>query len=77
MPIYEYKCGDCGKTTEFLEGVGQGKIKKKCEYCGGTQLKKIFSAVNITISGGQDGKTCCGRDERCDASHCSGSICEM
>ena len=23
MPIYEYKCKDCGKVSEFLVGVGQ------------------------------------------------------
>ena len=26
MPIFEYKCGDCGALTEFLEAV---KSKKK------------------------------------------------
>jgi len=43
MPIYEYKCRDCGKISEFLVGVGQldeeisaegGSVSgRKCNFC--------------------------------------------
>ncbi|MFC1658800.1 FmdB family zinc ribbon protein [Candidatus Omnitrophota bacterium] len=33
MPIYEYQCKDCGKISEFLEGVGKDKIEKVCRHC--------------------------------------------
>lgn len=34
MPIFEYRCKSCGKVSEFLEGVGQGKVEKVCKHCG-------------------------------------------
>ena len=75
MPIYEYKCNDCGKVSEFLEGVGEGKIEKACNYCKGKKLSKIFSKSNIStgghLIGSQGGNACCGRTERCGTPPCS------
>ena len=75
MPIYEYKCMDCGKITEFLEGVGQEKIDKLCKNCKSKNLSKVFSKSFISISGhvigSQGGVTCCGRNERCQTPPCS------
>ena len=75
MPIYEYKCKDCGRISEFLVGVVQDKVEIKCSHCGSKKLEKIFSKSFISTSGhligSQGGKTCCGRDERCDKPPCS------
>ncbi len=80
MPIYEYKCKDCDKISEFLIGVGQEKVEIKCGSCGSKKLEKIFSQSFIStgghIIGSQGGKTCCGRTERCDTPSCSdGGVC--
>jgi len=90
MPIYEYKCKDCGKISEFLVGVGQQDEEisaegesasgKKCSFCKSKNLEKIISESFISTSdhiiGSQGGKTCCGRDERCDTPPCSdGGVC--
>ncbi|MGC8979704.1 FmdB family zinc ribbon protein [Caldisericum sp.] len=75
MPIYEYRCVKCGKVTEFIEGIGQDDVEKKCKYCGSIQLTKILSNIHVlsgkSIIGSQEGKTCCGRDERCEKPPCS------
>ena len=75
MPIFEYKCKDCGKISNFLEGVGQGDIEKKCKHCGSENLEKIFSSINVSsggkMIGSQDGLTCCGGTERCEKPPCS------
>ena len=75
MPIYEYRCKDCGNVSEFLEGVGRGEAEKVCKHCGSQELTKIFSTSYVSSSshfiGSQGGKTCCGRDERCDIPPCS------
>jgi len=81
MPVYEYKCKDCGKVSEFLVGVGQGKMEIKCSFCGSKKLEKIFSQSFIStagsIIGSGGGKTCCGRTERCDTPPCSSDgICK-
>jgi len=80
MPIYEYKCKNCGKVNEFLVGVGQENVEIKCNWCGSKELEKIFSRSFISMSGrivgSQEGKTCCGRDEPCDTPPCSdGGVC--
>lgn len=75
MPIYEYKCKDCGGINEFLVGVAWDKVEIKCSRCGSEKLEKIFSKSFISTGGhfigSQGGKTCCGRDERCDTPPCS------
>lgn len=75
MPIYEYKCKNCGKVSEFLEVVGEGKIERFCKHCGSRELTKIISVSNVSSSGhfigSQGGKTCCGRDEPCETPPCS------
>ncbi len=75
MPIYEYKCNNCGRINEFLEGVNQDRIEKICRYCNSRDLIKIFSRSFVSTGGdtvdSQAGVTCCGRDKRCESPPCS------
>ncbi|MBN2073388.1 MAG: FmdB family transcriptional regulator [Actinobacteria bacterium] len=49
MPIYSYKCENCGKSFDRLEKAGSnGKVK--CLYCDG-HAHKIFSPVGIIFKG--------------------------
>lgn len=71
MPIYEYRCSDCGKISEiFLRNPGSESIK--CPVCGSKNLERLLSAsYNIRMSTSTPGKTCCGRTERCEMPPCS------
>jgi len=42
MPVFEYRCKDCGHITEFLEKP-DSKGQHVCEKCGSKRLEKIFS----------------------------------
>lgn len=42
MPLYEYTCAKCGKTSEIL--VKGAADKPACPHCGGADLRKEFSA---------------------------------
>ncbi|MBN1662372.1 MAG: zinc ribbon domain-containing protein [Deltaproteobacteria bacterium] len=80
MPIYEYECASCGAVTEFFEGMAQENRERQCRSCGGGDLHKILSkgvaARMGGIMGSQGGKTCCGREERCETSPCAqGQAC--
>ncbi len=42
MPIFEYRCDDCGHVTEFLEPAN-ARRKHACEGCGSEAVSKVFS----------------------------------
>ena len=75
MPIYEYRCRNCNSTFAALVRSG---TPVTCPDCGGSSLKKLISAPFV-LSGEtirQAGRTCCGREERCDTPPCTeGSSC--
>jgi putative FmdB family regulatory protein len=46
MPIYEYKCNACGRTTTLLvSGYGDPE-GLACEACSSTSLRRIVSRTN-------------------------------
>ncbi len=75
MPIYEYKCQDCGKVTEALVQLKNSNQILCCVHCKSENLRKIISSPATILIGEHSpkGKTCCGRDERCNTPPCSNS----
>ncbi len=64
MPIFEYLCLDCGKTSEILT-VGS-EDSQRCNFCKSNRLKKLISA-HSSMSGplknnmpGLGDTACCG-----------------
>ena len=64
MPIFEYLCKDCGKSSEIL--IFQEDKAQKCAFCGSTNIKKLLSTpssmsgqVKNTMPGPND-TACCG-----------------
>ncbi len=72
MPIYEYKCNDCGRVQEFLV-IGGSETRIVCPDCGSENMEKVLSPASFINAGSyrSPGKTCCGRDERCDSPPCA------
>ena len=50
MPIYEYRCEQCGHVVEILQKVG-ARPGRKCEKCSG-RLKKLISRTSFHLKGG-------------------------
>ncbi len=76
MPIYEYQCENCGKTTEVLHKRLKEKEPISCLNCGSTKMKKLISLPFINTNSPLDVKkkaptTCCGKDTPCDTPPCS------
>jgi putative FmdB family regulatory protein len=70
MPIYEYRCRDCGAQIEVL--VRSGAQEPQCSECGSSLLDKLFSAPYVMSQRSRpSGRTCCGQQERCEAPPCS------
>lgn len=73
MPIYEYQCSDCGKRSEIITGICDEGDALQCKHCGSASITKVPTAASIAMRYSRPaGKTCCGRDERCDTPPCSG-----
>lgn len=50
MPIYEYRCDDCGLQKEFLQKMSDTPIAA-CPSCGKTNFKKMLSAAGFQLKG--------------------------
>jgi len=77
MPIYEYKCNQCGRISEFRITSQYQVNSLRCRDCGSPQLDRIISAPAISTSRSTEGnyssgQTCCGRDHGCSS---PGSCC--
>jgi putative FmdB family regulatory protein len=47
MPIYEYRCSDCGKKTQVLTLSIKSPVEAKCRHCGGANMEKLVSRVAV------------------------------
>lgn len=49
MPIYEYRCKECGEHVEKRQSIGEEPLKT-CEKCGGS-LEKQWSLSGFQFKG--------------------------
>jgi len=70
MPIYDFRCRECGKVSEiFLRYTKQVAC---CPDCGSNNMERLISAsYMIKMGTSAPGTTCCGRTERCETPPCS------
>ncbi len=64
MPLFDFLCLDCGKSSEFL--ITGSEDQPKCHSCGSSNLKKLLAAhssfskaLHHSVPGHGD-TTCCG-----------------
>lgn len=50
MPIYEYKCAECGFQEEFLQKHSDPQLTV-CPSCGKEAFKKMLSAAGFQLKG--------------------------
>jgi len=77
MPIYEYRCKQCGQVNEFLILGAQNRLQ--CGQCGSEELTKLMSAHNMSTGSSRKSTepgpgSCCGTPHSCGTpgSCCSG-----
>jgi putative FmdB family regulatory protein len=66
VPLYEYRCGDCGQQFEALVPAGRADAET-CPDCG-SQVRRLLSLVAAPVRGGDGaalpvaggGGGCCG-----------------
>jgi len=50
MPIYEYRCSDCGFQDEYLQKVSEPPMTV-CPSCGKATFAKMLSAAGFQLKG--------------------------
>lgn len=72
MPIYDFRCQECGKVSEFLLSSSSDSRTLDCLGCGSQHLERLISAPSLLRDkANAPGTTCCGRTERCETPPCS------
>ena len=51
MPIYAYRCADCGHAQDFLQKISDGPIAE-CPSCGSKNFAKQVTAAGFQLKGG-------------------------
>jgi len=76
MPTYEYQCDACGRRFERFQKMSDRPVGR-CPDCGGKVRRLISGGSGVLIKGADTscalrstGRTCCGRDQRCDKPAC-------
>jgi putative FmdB family regulatory protein len=63
MPIYEYRCSDCGQRFVRLQRMGAGSEGVICPHCSTTaveRLPSVFSSSGSTASSPATSSGACG-----------------
>jgi len=50
MPIYEYRCDDCGKISEFLLIKTDKNFVPQCNRCKSKKMSRVLSKVRVIRS---------------------------
>ena len=50
MPIYEYRCSECGHQEEHLQKVSEAPLAQ-CPACGKSTYTKLLSAAGFQLKG--------------------------
>ena len=80
MPLYEYKCKECGEISEILVGSVPSDAELKCESCNSSKVERILSVPASPVIKGSsppagrpscgNETTCCGRPDPCAKPPC-------
>ena len=73
MPVYDYKCRQCGKVFEkFLRSLAAAD-SVQCEKCGSAKVKKMVSCCAISSGGKSESAGSSSSSHSCDS--CSSHSC--
>ena len=86
MPIYEFRCTQCGHIQEIIVTGSDREVSMVCEECRGEEMERVLSQVNYSMgssgtSGGEGASPSsttrnCGPGKSCTTlelpGHCRG-----
>ncbi|MFP3928574.1 MAG: FmdB family zinc ribbon protein [Desulfobacteraceae bacterium] len=52
MPIYEFRCVECGRIFEKIFMSGDEEVELSCPDCSGTEIERVVSITNYAMGEG-------------------------
>ena len=74
MPIFEYKCEECGKQSEFL--IRSGNEELICE-CGSSKMKRVLSSFAVSGKNSDGAFSCSDGSCGLPSSPCASGMCGL
>lgn len=74
MPIYEFRCSNCGHKFETLCRMGETGSGLECPHCGSRSLSRLVSAFRV-MGGGSAGGAGGGNGSSGGCAGCSSRSC--
>jgi len=50
MPIFEYECGRCGRTSSQVVLGSEKETKPACRHCGSSKTHRVMSSFAMSVS---------------------------
>jgi len=76
MPVFDYRCSDCGITYDVYHKVKEIPEDVVCPDCGSANYRKLISAASVTI--GSKTNSSCSSEASCEADGgCCGGACNL
>ncbi|TEB05810.1 Zinc ribbon domain protein [Pelotomaculum schinkii] len=69
MPIYEFRCGNCGSRMEKMCPIGESGGNLKCPQCEKLGLTRVMSSFFAAGAGG--GRSSSSKCGSCSSGNCS------
>jgi len=57
MPIFDYKCRDCGEEFDLLVGSNSGE-EEKCIKCGSKNIERKYSSFGVNMNYKSEAPSC-------------------
>jgi putative FmdB family regulatory protein len=81
MPIYDYKCADCGTIYDVFHKVREIPEDVICPSCNSNNYSRLLSAPNFSMKAGKRSHASHGGDEPsappCGDASCCGGSCAL
>ena len=77
MPIYDYKCSDCGTTYDIFHKVREQEEDIVCPHCDSRNHVRLISASSFTMKGASGSSTAAESAPSCTDGSCCGGSCGL
>jgi putative FmdB family regulatory protein len=75
MPIYDYRCSECGTMFDVFHKVREVAGDVVCPSCQSTKAKRLISVTSVAVAGSSSVDAHC--DNPSSGSCCGGGMCGM